>query len=58
MATSYLESFHAWGLGLKERNPDGTSVSYPVTAMIMARGTDFEHNTEFETDDYEGQSPF
>lgn len=56
MATSYLESFHAWGLGLKERNADGTSVSYPVTAMIMARGTDFEHNTEFETDDYEGHS--
>ena len=56
MATSYSESFHSWGLGLKEQNADGTSVDYPVTAMIMARGTDFEHNTEFETDDYEGHS--
>lgn len=55
MAT-YLESFHCWGLGLKQRNPDGSSVNYPVTAMIMARGTDFEPNTEFETDDYEGHS--
>ena len=55
MAT-YLESFHCWGLGLKEQNQDGSSVNYPVTAMIMARGTDFEPNTDFETDDYEGHS--
>lgn len=56
MATSYLESFHCWGIGIKQRNSDGSSPSYPVTAMIMARGTDFEPNTEFETDDYEGHS--
>lgn len=56
MATSYSNSFHAWGLGIKPRNADGTSVDYPVTAMIMARGTDFEPNIDFETDDYEGHS--
>ena len=56
MANSYLESFHAWGLGIKPQNADGSSVNYPVTAMIMARGTDFEPNIEFETDDYEGHS--
>lgn len=56
MATSYLESLHCWGLGIKPQNADGTSVDYPVTAMIMARGTDFEPNIEFESDDYEGHS--
>ena len=56
MANSYLESFHCWGVGIKPQNQDGTSVNYPVTAMIMARGTDFEPNVSFETDDYEGHS--
>ena len=56
MATSYSKSFHCWGLGLKPRNASGTFDNTPVTAMIMARGTDFEPNVEFESEDYEGHS--
>lgn len=56
MATSYNTSFHCWGLGLKERQSDGTFEDTPVTAMIMCRGTDFSQNVEFATDDYEGHS--
>ena len=56
MATSYSLLYHCWQFALKPLNSSGETVDYPVTNGKMARGTDFEPNIEFETEDYEGHS--
>lgn len=57
MATSYSLLYHLWQFALKPLDPStGEPVTYPVTNGKMARGTDFEPNIEFETEDYEGHS--
>lgn len=56
MATSYSLLYHCWQFALKPLTEGGDFVDYPVTNGKMARGTDFEPNIEFETEDYEGHS--
>lgn len=48
---SFSLPFHEWMLGLIPDTLDG-----PVTGEIMCRGTDFDQNREFKTQDYEGHS--
>lgn len=58
MATSYSLLYHCWIFSLKPLKSGSTTeyVDYPVTNGKMARGTDFEPNVEFNTEDYEGHS--
>lgn len=48
---SYALPYHSWQIGVKKET-DTT----PVTSEIMCRGTDFEQNRDFKTQDYEGHS--
>ena len=48
---SFSLPYHYWVLGLKHDENDT-----PVTGTIMCRGTDFDQNREFKTEDYEGHS--
>jgi len=43
--------YHSWSMGCKPDEIEGA-----VTGEIMCRGTDFDQNREFKTQDYEGHS--
>lgn len=54
MAT-YNKKYHNWLFALKEAT-DGVYPDYPVAGGILARGTDFEDNTEITTEDWTGHT--
>ena len=55
MAKTYNRKYHNWLLALKQL-VDGEYPDYPVAGGILARGTDFQPNTEIETSDWTGHT--
>lgn len=55
MTTTYKKKYHNWLLALKQLT-NGAYPDYPVAGGILARGNDFQPNTEIGTSDWTGHT--